>query len=43
MKEFKNEVFKRYNEVRKLNGLPPIQRKEDLDMAIGKIVEELEI
>ena len=43
VKEFKNEVFKRYNEVRKLNGLPPIQRREDLDMAIGKIVEELGI
>ena len=36
VKEFKNEV-------RKLNGLPPIERKEDLDMAIGKIVEELGI
>ena len=43
VKEFKNEVFKRYNEVRKLNGLPPIERKEDLDTAIGKIVEELGI
>ena len=43
VKEFKNEVFKRYNEVRKLNGLPPIERKKDLDMAIGKIVEELGI
>ena len=43
VKEFKDEVFKRYNEMRKLNGLLPIERKEDLDMAIGKIVRELEI
>jgi len=43
VKEFKNEVFKRYNEMRKLNGLPPIERKEDFDMAIGKIMRELEI
>lgn len=35
------KVFRRYNELRKLNGLPLIKRREDLDMAINKVIESL--
>ncbi len=40
-KEFEEEVFQRYNQLRELNGLPAIQKKEDLDLAISKVLTKL--
>ncbi len=39
--EFEEEVFQRFNKLRELNGLPPIKKREDLDLAFSKILTEL--
>ncbi len=43
VKDFEKEVFQRYNEVRKINGLPPISKQEDLDLAINKVLKKYHI
>jgi len=43
VKDFRKEVFRRYNEVRKINNLPLISKREDLDLAINKILERYKI
>lgn len=40
VKDFEKEVFQRYNELRKLNGLPPISKQDDLELAINKILKK---
>ena len=42
-KDFKKEVFKRYNDVRKMNKLPSISKQEDLELAIDKILKKYHI
>nr|MDO8082673.1 hypothetical protein [Candidatus Freyarchaeota archaeon] len=41
-KEFDEEVFQRFNKLRELNGLPAIKKREDLDLAISKVLTELD-
>ncbi len=40
--EFDEEVFQRFNKLRELNGLPPIKKREDLDLAFAKILTKLD-
>ena len=42
VKEFKEEVFKRFNQLRELNDIPMIENRDDLDLAINKIVSYVE-
>ncbi|MDY6932192.1 MAG: hypothetical protein SVJ22_09795 [Halobacteriota archaeon] len=42
VKAFKEEVFRRFNELRELGKIPTIENREDLDLAINKIVNSLE-
>jgi hypothetical protein len=39
--EFDEEVFQRFNKLRELNGLPPIKKREDLDLAFSKVLTKL--
>jgi len=39
--DFKEEVFNRYNKLRELKGIIQIQKKEHLDIAISKILENI--
>ena len=39
--EFEEEVFSRYNALRKLRGIMQIQKREHLEMAIQKILESI--
>lgn len=39
--EFEEEVFQRFNKLRELNGLPPIKKREDLDLAFSKVLTKL--
>ncbi|RLJ02470.1 MAG: hypothetical protein DRP10_01250 [Candidatus Aenigmatarchaeota archaeon] len=41
VKEFDNEVFERYNKLRELKGLSRIQKIEDLEFAIHKIISKI--
>jgi len=41
VKEFDKEVFERYNKLRELRGLPKIQKIEDLEFAIHKIISKI--
>jgi DNA polymerase III epsilon subunit-like protein len=40
-KEFEELVFERFNQLRKLNNLPEIRSKEDLRLAISKILSDI--
>ncbi|MDY6966337.1 MAG: hypothetical protein SVM80_10295 [Halobacteriota archaeon] len=42
VKEFKEEVFMRFNQLRGLSKMPTIEKREDLDLAINKIVSSIE-
>ena len=39
MKEFKEIIHKKYNELREINNLPPIDDMNDLDIAISKLFQ----
>ena len=39
--EFEDEVFRRFNKLRKLKGIMQIQKKEHLDTAIQRILESI--
>ena len=36
-----DEVFQRFNKLRELNGLSPIKKREDLDLALSKVLTKL--
>ena len=40
VKEFRDRVLERYNHLRRLNNLPEIKKREDLELAVGKIISE---
>jgi len=40
-KEFEEEMHKRYNELRRLNGLPEIKNAKDANMAVNKIAGKI--
>jgi len=42
VKAFKEEVFRRFNQLRELCKVPVIENRDDLDLAINKIVTSLE-
>ncbi len=39
--EFDEKVFQRFNKLRELNGLSPIKKREDLDLAFSKVLTKL--
>lgn len=41
IKEFGEEVFKRFNQLRRLKGIMEIEKKEHLDIAINKILQSI--
>lgn len=41
LKEFKVEIFKRYNKLRELKGIMQIEKREHLDIAINRILETI--
>jgi len=40
-KDFEEEMHKRYNELRRINGLPEIKNAKDANMAVSKVVGEI--
>ncbi|MBL7169407.1 MAG: hypothetical protein ISS48_00105 [Candidatus Aenigmarchaeota archaeon] len=43
VKDFEQEVFDRYNQLRKLKGMTIIGSKEDLDIVVGNVFEKVEM
>lgn len=39
--DFEDEVFNRYNKIRKLRGIMQIQKREHLDIAVNRILESI--
>lgn len=41
IKDFNNEIFEKYNELRELKSIPKIKEKQHLDIAISKILKSI--
>lgn len=41
IKEFEEEIFKRFNQLRRIKGIMEIEKKEHLDMAINRILQSI--